>query len=222
MGIRFACHHCGKRLNIKNELAGKRGVCPECKKRFRIPLSDADFSISVDTGDDEASDDTGQKPPVQPAVTAPIADSLLDDPDAAWYVRPAEGGQYGPATSETLAQWIDDGRVAHDALVWRDGWPQWRPAPEAFPERVDKLPLASQAVDARTEAAADAGNAEPAAIDTDQVAPIDGTGDAIQLAGDPAIGATRGKRTDRRGVSIGMLAGVCVALVAVLIYIVTR
>lgn len=47
MGIRFACHQCQKPLNIKRELAGKRGVCPACGTRFRIPLDDAAQSIPV-------------------------------------------------------------------------------------------------------------------------------------------------------------------------------
>ena len=47
MGVRFACHGCGKALNIKTELAGKRGKCPKCNIRFRIPKSDQDFSIPL-------------------------------------------------------------------------------------------------------------------------------------------------------------------------------
>ena len=47
MGIRFACHQCQKPLNIKRELAGKRGVCPACGTRFRIPMDDAAQSIPV-------------------------------------------------------------------------------------------------------------------------------------------------------------------------------
>lgn len=38
MGIRFPCPECGKRLNVKAFLAGKRGICPHCEARFRIPL----------------------------------------------------------------------------------------------------------------------------------------------------------------------------------------
>ncbi len=48
MGIRFACHECGKRLNIKSELAGRRGVCPACSAKMRIPLSDAETSTPVE------------------------------------------------------------------------------------------------------------------------------------------------------------------------------
>ena len=37
MGIRCYCPN-GHRLNIKSFLAGKKGVCPHCDARFRIPL----------------------------------------------------------------------------------------------------------------------------------------------------------------------------------------
>jgi hypothetical protein len=37
MGIRFYCPN-GHRLNVKNFLAGRRGICPSCDARFRIPL----------------------------------------------------------------------------------------------------------------------------------------------------------------------------------------
>ncbi|MCA9248218.1 MAG: DUF4339 domain-containing protein [Planctomycetales bacterium] len=37
MGIRFQCPN-GHALNIKSFLAGKRGICPHCGVRFRIPL----------------------------------------------------------------------------------------------------------------------------------------------------------------------------------------
>jgi hypothetical protein len=36
MGIRFYCPN-GHRLNVKDFLAGKRGICPHCEARFRIP-----------------------------------------------------------------------------------------------------------------------------------------------------------------------------------------
>ena len=48
MGIRFACHVCGKQLNIKRDLAGKRGVCPKCQSRFRIPLENTVQSTPVE------------------------------------------------------------------------------------------------------------------------------------------------------------------------------
>jgi hypothetical protein len=37
MGIRFSCPN-GHKLNVKNFLAGKRGVCPQCGAKFVIPM----------------------------------------------------------------------------------------------------------------------------------------------------------------------------------------
>lgn len=48
MGIRFKCHHCQAALNIKDELRNKRGVCPNCQRKFRIPSQSQDFSIPLE------------------------------------------------------------------------------------------------------------------------------------------------------------------------------
>src|SRR4029078_5103518 len=37
MGIRFNCPN-GHKLNVKEFLAGKRGVCPQCGAKFIIPM----------------------------------------------------------------------------------------------------------------------------------------------------------------------------------------
>ena len=164
MGIRFACHLCDHKLNIKSDLAGRRGICPACSGRFRIPLQDAEKSTPIEnhsTPDPDAESSSESVATEAPAVSvaepkspeppdpndpeSPIAaneqNTILDeDDDGNWYVRPPSGGQYGPATTELLKQWIGEGRVAATSLLWRDGWPQWRDASEALPELVEKLP----------------------------------------------------------------------------------
>lgn len=60
--------------------------------------------------------------------------AIAEAPQAVWYVRPPSGGQFGPADSATFYQWMKENRVAREALVWRDGWPQWMNAGEAFEE----------------------------------------------------------------------------------------
>lgn len=37
MGIKFTCPACGAALNVKSELAGKRGRCPKCQAKITIP-----------------------------------------------------------------------------------------------------------------------------------------------------------------------------------------
>ncbi|MGQ9914188.1 MAG: DUF4339 domain-containing protein [Thermogutta sp.] len=49
-----------------------------------------------------------------------------------WYVRPPSGGQFGPATGDIMRQWLQEGRITPDALVWREGWRDWREARGVF------------------------------------------------------------------------------------------
>ncbi len=51
-----------------------------------------------------------------------------------------------------LRQWIVEGRVAADSLVWREGWPQWLPAGTVFAE-LSAQPNPYQAVSAAAVAA---------------------------------------------------------------------
>ena len=135
MGIRFACHGCDKRLNVKRDLAGKRGVCPDCSTRFRIPHQDTERStpieLEVETAVSHPPLPMDRAAPTEPVAEANIPsdpqpestsslDLMVDDPTSTWYVRPPTGGQYGPASSEVLHSWIDQGRVASTSLLWRD------------------------------------------------------------------------------------------------------
>lgn len=47
MGIRFKCHLCESPLHVKSDLASKRGVCPKCHGKFRIPASSQAYSIDL-------------------------------------------------------------------------------------------------------------------------------------------------------------------------------
>jgi len=42
MGIKFRCEHCRKKLNVKTFLAGRRGICPECGGKIRIPAANGE------------------------------------------------------------------------------------------------------------------------------------------------------------------------------------
>jgi len=183
MGVRFACHACGKRLNIKTELAGRRGVCPNCSVRFRIPTQDRPTSIPLPASPKTAAlaNQTADRKQKEPSVSSsstsasfrpetarpqvahataersmsasrsptdpqPATADLLGDETSIWYVRPASGGQYGPANGPTMAQWIQEGRVGSQTLVWRDGWPEWRLASDALASLPDSPWTRSQAV----------------------------------------------------------------------------
>lgn len=206
MGIRFDCPN-GHKLNVKSFLAGKKGICPQCGAKFRIPEastatddgSEADMGPPPDEGR-PAVQSMGGAPPQEPkpasksaasqpqnapavaavaaiptgvpvgtvaaaamtpvvpvgtaaqpatladavraaaatAATAPAPaaatnDPVAEAPTAIWYVRPPSGGQYGPARGDLLRQWVNEGRVTPQSLVWREGWPDWKVASDVFP-----------------------------------------------------------------------------------------
>ena len=131
MGIRFLCPN-GHKLNVKSYLSGKKAICPKCGVRVVVPSA-----LSEDDEADEESDssvtvaalDTGA------AVDASTdGDAIDESPAAVWYVRPATGGQFGPASSDIMRAWIKEGRVGASSLVWRAGWPEWRSAAATFPQ----------------------------------------------------------------------------------------
>ena len=131
---------------------------------------------------------------------------LDDDPDATWYVRPPSGGQYGPATGEIMKQWIDEGRVAATALLWRDGWPQWRDAGETLPELVDRLPNGDVA----------------SAVPVVQSPAVATSSPSPQLSGQAGVGSDRRTRSMRRVLLIGLLSALAVILIGVLVAVINR
>jgi hypothetical protein len=133
MGIRFRCPN-GHKIHVKSFLAGRRGICPKCGTALAIPAESApEFaernrklaprSTPVDSPVSPASDVV-----VAPPTHAEPALPELERESIEWFVRPASGGQFGPASDAVLREWVAQGRVSADALLWRDGWPEWKPA----------------------------------------------------------------------------------------------
>ena len=259
MGIRFSCHGCGKPLNIKSELAGRRGVCPDCRIRFRIPRSDSEYSIPLEdakTARQEMLVGAGAKSDAKSGVVAEITargatadgipphssgrsavesdseptaapnqvdqtsasalDLLSGDSSTTWYVRPPSGGQYGPATAEVLKTWIAEGRVAKTALLWRDGWPQWREASAALPEFADSLPGGPSDETETPIFDSPAVNKLTTPISLEKTSPVQSN-----LSGDAKIGAVRRKRSSRRITLVAILGTLVVGLIVTLILVAT-
>src|SRR3954463_11170781 len=111
MGIKFHCPN-GHKLNVKAFLAGKKGVCPKCGTKVRIPTESEAGLVDSDVEETEATQEGAAKSngsgavaaqvmasPKAPAIAAApahaehAADHAADDPiaeapAAIWYVRP--------------------------------------------------------------------------------------------------------------------------------------
>ncbi len=150
MGIRFKCHHCQAPLNIKSELANKRGVCPHCHGKFRIPSNSQELSLSLPDVDQPStlplSKAKSMKPTaadrnIEPVVVSQVttstasADTPRNEPTATeelYFVRPPSGGEYGPASTATIELWISQRRLTAETLVCKVGSSKWVKAREVF------------------------------------------------------------------------------------------
>jgi hypothetical protein len=151
MGIRFYCPN-GHKLNVKTFQAGLAGICPFCAAKMQIPLKSTRRSsrsrkgrAQEGTAEVVADESGGIAPPQLPALpataalnpaaaAAKLADPLVGADEVVWYVRPASGGQFGPAKTNIMRVWLNEGRVGTDTLVWREGWRDWREAGDVFPQ----------------------------------------------------------------------------------------
>ncbi|MCA9236150.1 MAG: DUF4339 domain-containing protein, partial [Planctomycetales bacterium] len=145
----------------------------------------------------------------------------------AWYVRPAGGGQYGPATTEVFRTWLAEGRVPADAWVWRDGWPDWKPAAEAASTLDQATPSQPAGAPQPPAAAAPQPAAVPVAAASTPPTLVSGAGET--LAGEagfesPAAAARRAKLAARRRrnkqitIVLAVLAFVLLTVLAVVLW----
>lgn len=82
MGIRFACPN-GHKLNVKEHLAGKRGICPDCGVKFIIPMPQATSPAGAGTAIVNPSNEFG--PPsglIRVSEPSPTSVDHEDIPDS--------------------------------------------------------------------------------------------------------------------------------------------
>lgn len=149
-----------------------------------------------------------------PASATGLPSSLLPWIDARWFIRPPSGGQYGPATTSQLVDWIAERRVTHDSFLWRDGLETWQTAIELIPE-----PFANNAtIDTVT----------PQSIPKDVPPPVPNH-DLLREASPgslasskAAVSVKRKKQQTQQWIILGLLITLAISLTGVLIYILVR
>ncbi len=159
--------------------------------------------------------------------------AIEEAPTAAWYVQPPSGGQYGPAVSETMQEWLSENRVTPDSVVWREGWPQWRSASEVFveffsntvaavspappPRNIAPPPAPALAAAATTPSVAVAQSAS-----LDPLAGLESNALNTASAVERARLAKKIKRRQQYTILIGVLAVVAIGLIIALAYVLMR
>lgn len=96
------------------------------------PVSPAPVAPEESLNDWEISLETPEEAPPPAPPAGP--DAIAQSPDKIWYVRPKSGGQFGPAAGNVMRDWLADGRVSADSLVWQEGWRDWEEAGKVFPQ----------------------------------------------------------------------------------------
>lgn len=177
-------------------------------------------------------------PPAPPAAAMSTVDPISELPHAVWYVRLVSGEQFGPASGDAMRRWLDEGRVPPGCLVWREGWPDWRPSEATFAVVAQRVPPAIPG-------AAPAVSAAPSARPPSPTSSLAlGSGGSPALSGDPrlnsagaalpeaptaaplppaaTLAAKRRKAQRVTALIIGLLALAVIGLVPVLIYVLFR
>ncbi|WP_254510471.1 DUF4339 domain-containing protein [Anatilimnocola floriformis] len=97
MGIRFHCPN-GHKLNVKSFLAGKKGVCPDCGVKLRIPER-SEPGLGSDGDDDKDA-------PTEPAPTSPTAVVQAVHPQSAYTQKPVLPGYPSQQAPGPMPQFV--------------------------------------------------------------------------------------------------------------------
>ncbi len=129
MGIRFLCPN-GHRLNVKEFLAGKRGICPNCDVRFLVPMQSGGRVEAIQEPADALASAEAE-PDRQGELPQETAAQLTGND---WHIRSAAGTEQGPISLTQIKAWIQQGHIDVDSWLWRTGWLDWQRASDVFPE----------------------------------------------------------------------------------------
>lgn len=119
MAIESICKSCGQRLSVADEHAGKQARCPACGDIYTILVPSADmdadnqFGLAATSYAAESAQETG-----------------FEAADQYW-MRAADGTEYGPVDRQKLHRWFEEGRVAENYQIRQGAVGAWM-SPAAF------------------------------------------------------------------------------------------
>src|SRR5579864_5476375 len=93
MSIPVDCSSCGRTLQLKSELAGKRVKCPSCGEALRVPVPD---SGADDAAANMLLEDDGDSPPQREQTAMPRRPSPPSPPPPVRDALAERAGDYAP------------------------------------------------------------------------------------------------------------------------------
>jgi len=105
MPIEVRCKSCQHRFRILDKYAGKNVKCPNCEVALAIPVAD------------------NQTAPHVPPTTV-----------HGWYLKQANGIEYGPIDENKLGSMITAGSIDSNCQLRREDWGQWQWAADVYPQ----------------------------------------------------------------------------------------
>jgi hypothetical protein len=221
-GKRAICPHCGQRFYVPTQSMPELRVASARRRKRATDEPDeertpggndaAGLTTVVERGGGGTVHGNGRPGSAGSASAESIhkVDPLAEAPQASWFVRHRDGPQFGPAQADVVRRWIAEGRVPADALVWREGWSDWRQANSVFD--LEAAEIIGSEFDFDPAWLMPAGQVDSRAAESDDVAET------------PSLTRRIDKRQSRRQMTL-ILSGLIVAVLAllpVLIYVVTR
>jgi len=98
--------------------------CELCKQRIAVP--------------DELVGQIVQCPICENEIATTIDDGgqLPQAAELGWFMRTADGQEYGPVDQAQLDRWVAEGRVDDNCQLLREDWEQWQWAADVFPQLI--------------------------------------------------------------------------------------
>ncbi|MCB9941331.1 MAG: hypothetical protein H6823_24120 [Planctomycetaceae bacterium] len=94
MPIKFACEHCGQRLNVSSKQAGLRAKCPKCKGKIKVPEAEAADEQAKELGSEDAPGNEDGRSDEE----NPYAEFVVYDDEAEWHYE-SDDEEYAPRLS---------------------------------------------------------------------------------------------------------------------------
>lgn len=132
MAIESICSSCGQRLSVADEHAGKQAKCPACGAVYQVPTPASSPGSSGSDGFDltpkqssENVDLFGETSAGQPSGSG---SEFGAGASSEYWMRAADGSEYGPVDQPTLQRWFEEGRVADNYSIRQGAGGDWIPA----------------------------------------------------------------------------------------------